>query len=166
MTAWSSYQEFLGLGARLGLPLTMKLGHDSKWVKYVDLRPAQNAASLIPWSWRSKHYQAMPVLWFVRLQSLLVSVKPSIRYCQPVSINKLWKCPEIINVHWRISWQFYLLIIDLLQSRKSSFLLFRRSHWSHLFSLLLMSSSVKTWREEHLKVFKVIKFWEIDNRPP
>ena len=115
MTAWSSYQEFLGLGARLGLPWTMKLGHDSKWVKYVDLRPAQNAASLIPWSWRSKHYQAMPVLWFVRLQSLLVSVKPSIRYCQPVSINKLWKCPEIINVHWRISWQFYLLIIDLLQ---------------------------------------------------
>ena len=109
----------------------------NEWV--IDFRPAQNAASLIPWShlglgrsWRSKHYQAMPLLRFVRLQSLLVSLKPSIRYCRPVSLNKLWKSSEIryvtmfikeayersnfgtmsfmSDVHWRIkmriSWQF------------------------------------------------------------
>ena len=152
MTAWSSYQEFLGLGARLGLPLTMKLGHDSKWVKYVDLRPAQNAASLIPWSWRSKHYQAMPVLWFVRLQSLLVSVKPSIRYCQPVSINKLWKCPEIINVHWRISWQFYLLINNWFIAKVVKVHFYFHFHIGHIYFhscwclLLWRRGGKNTWK--------------------
>ena len=49
MTAWSSYQEFLGDEYRMlwvqgwDFESSIKLGHDSKWIVY--LRPAQNAAS-------------------------------------------------------------------------------------------------------------------------